>query len=459
MELFFQSGTAACGRESDGVRNRVWNGRIFGVGMGFDRIARALGIQEDQLARALPFFGVYTLLFVALTMADAIAVTLLASRIGASALPQWYSLTAIANLVLIGAYLTRAARTDSGLVFGWILGTVATLWMLAWAAAQLHDGIIPLGMLFVTREVALTMILMHFGTFLQDYFVRNELNRILPVIYAGGRVGGILGGIVVGSLAPRWGTVNLVLITVALVLVAWVAVQRIYRTTAHRDEPDDPPLACPSSGDPAPSRMTSTRRFLYQVGTVPLLGWLTISTLCFVGCRWFMAYQYTAYFEVHFQDEAELAVFLGRYTQVALGISLLLQLFLVNRLVGWLGVSTTHLLYSLAMMGGLLGNALAAGLPMAVASRFIEAELRFGLRNPVHQMMANRFGRSMRILIRGWTLGLLIPIGTLIASAAIASLLKLSGAAAVGIVGTLLGLAYVLAAVYVGRAYQQHREP
>ena len=64
----------------------------------------------------------------------------------------------------------------------------------------------------------------------------------------------------------------------------------------------------------------------------------------------------------------------------------------------------------------------------------------------------------MRILIRGWTLGLLIPIGTLIASAAIAGLLKLGGATAVGIVGTVLGLAYVLAAVYVGRAYQQHRE-
>jgi hypothetical protein len=30
-----------------------------------------------------------------------------------------------------------------------------------------------------------------------------------------------------------------VLITVALVLAAWVAVQWIYRTTAHRDEPDD----------------------------------------------------------------------------------------------------------------------------------------------------------------------------------------------------------------------------
>lgn len=427
--------------------------------MGFDRIARALGIHQDQLVRALPFFGVYTLLFVALTMADAISVTLLASRIGASALPKWYSLTAIANLVLIGAYLTRAARTDSGLVFGWILGTVAALWAIAWAAAQVHDGLVPLGMLFVTREVALTMILMHFGTFLQDYFVRNELNRILPVIYAGGRVGGILGGVLVGSLAPRWGTVHLVLVTVVLVLVAWIAVQRIYQTIAPCDEPDDPPLTEPSETASAPSPINSTGRFLYQVATVPLLGWLTISTLCFVGCRWFMAYQYTAYFEVHFQDEAELAVFLGRYTQVALGVSLLLQLFLVNRLVGWLGVSTTHLLYSLAMMGGLVGNTVAAGLPLAVASRFIEAELRFGLRNPVHQMMANRFGRTMRILIRGWTLGLLIPIGTLIASAAIAVLLSLGGAPAVGIVGTLLGLAYVLAAVYVGRAYQQHQGP
>ncbi len=76
-------------------------------------------------------------------------------------------------------------------------------------------------MLFVTREIALTMVLMHFGTFLQDYFLRSELNRLLPIIYAGGRVGGILGGGMLGWLAQRIGTVQLVPVVVLLLLAAW----------------------------------------------------------------------------------------------------------------------------------------------------------------------------------------------------------------------------------------------
>jgi ATP/ADP translocase len=359
------------------------------------------------------------------------------------------------------------------------------MFLAAWLVYSRWGGAAPLGTLFVTREIALTMVLMHFGTFLQDYFLRSELNRILPVIYAGGRVGGIIGGGALGWFAERIGTVNLVPGVVALLLVSWGTIIWISLAIRPRDEDAEElqPFADLSGrsmsdastqmrlsdadgsapqphqpGESQPSLVTCIQRFLNRVVTCPLLGWLTVATLLFIICRWFLAYQYTAFFEGHFDDDVELARFLGRYTQIALLISLFLQLFVINRLVSWLGVSSTHLLYSVLVTGGLIGNVLASSLPVAVASRFLESELRFGLRNPVNQMMVNRFAKRIRIVVRGWSLGWLIPIGTLVASGLIAALLRLGGPLAVAVVGLPVGICFVLSAIRVGRAYDRFEQ-
>lgn len=420
-------------------------------------IHRLLGLEPGELLRAAPFFAVYLLLFTALTIADGVAVSLFASRIGADRLPAWYSATAVLSLVMIGIYLTQVTRHSGGRVFGWILGGIAAIFITAWITYRLYGGTTPLGMLFITREIALTMVLMHFGTFLQDYFLRSELNRLLPIIYAGGRVGGIIGGGLLGWLAQRIGTVQLVPVVVLLLLAAWAGIFRIGRTVSPREEHEGEPTIAPETTNEIESRGLAINRFLGHLRTCPLLGWLTATTLLFIGCRWFLAYQYTSSFEVQFDNDIELAGFLGRYTQVALGISLFLQLFVVNRMVGRLGVSTTHTIYSVLVMGGLLGNLLVTGLPIAMASRFLESELRFGLRNPVNQMMVNRFTKKMRIAVRGWSLGWLIPTGTLIASAMIASLIRTGGSVAVGTVGLLLGIAFVISAIGVGKAYDNFK--
>ena len=445
-------------------------------------LATVLSVEADQLTRATPFFSVYLCLFAALTMADAIAVTLFASRVGAAALPLWYSITAVCSLLVVSIYLVWATVVDSSRLFSWILCLIATVWMLAWGGQVWLPGPIPAGIMFVSREMAQTLVLMHFGTFLQDYFLRSELNRILPVIYAGGRVGGIAGGACITVLAERLGTANLILIAVGLVSLAWIGILLIRRLIHQQDEletenriaanavsstemanaansadsADSARVAASTSADTG----TFTYRMIHftqQVISIPLLKWLTVGTLCFVGCRWILAYQYTATFETEFADEAALARFLGFYTQIALAVSLLMQLLLVNRIVNWIGVANTHWVYSFIVLSGLAGNLLWIGLPIAVASRFIEAELRFGLRNPVNQMLINRFSKKMRIVVRGWSLGFLIPVGTLMVSGVIYWLLNWQGTWAVAVAGVLVGVAYLVSSWKIGQAYQNHK--
>jgi len=428
-------------------------------------LARCLSVTPEQLQRAGPFFGVYLLLFAAMTTADAVAISLFASRAGAAALPKWYAITAVCSLVLISVYLLYATRVDGGRLFGVILAGMTIAWSASWAGQTYYPGPWPLGLLFVSREISQTMVLMHFGTYLQDFFFRSELNRVLPLIYAGGRVGGIAAGALVSGLAQPLGTANLLLLAVGLILLAWMAIRWIARHRVFCEEEgvtligEGPEHAAAAWPDRQPALNARVTGFLAQVVRQPLLRWLTITTLCFVACRWWLVYQYTAMFEAGFADEDALTQYLGRYTQVALGLSLILQLFLVVRLVIWQGVPRTHTIYSGLVCGGLIGNILFTGIPMATLSRFVESELRFGLRNPVNQMLVSRFDKQTRIAVRGWSMGWLIPLGTLLVSILISLLVGMERSHWIPAFGIVLGLCYLASALRLGPAYQRFDEP
>jgi hypothetical protein len=439
-------------------------------------IAKILQLTPQQTNQATPFFLLYLALFASITIADAVSITLFASRIGANQLPVWYGATAILNFCMMSWYLTQVRKAGSDAIFIQILGMLATLLLFGWGTYRMYGGGLPLGILFMTKEVATTLILMHFGTFLQDYFVRTELNRLLPVIYAGGRVGGIVGGGIVSSTASPLGTENLILLSVLLIVSSGLAIRTIVLLIPTCDDPEGPSLPttknrlksktsdsnlqnCSSVAqtDDRNSLKVRVLGFLRQVLKTPLLRWITITTLTFIGCRWFLAYQYTAFFESYFDDERQLMTYLGRYTQIALTLSLILQLVLLNRLIDWLGIKSTHVLYSVLVFTGLLGNMAFPSLAMATASRFFETELRFGLRNPINQMMVNRFPKKMRISVRAWSLGWLIPIGTITSSAAIGWLILSGSSLFLAIASAMSGIAFIFSAIRVGDAYNRFK--
>ena len=139
------------------------------------------------------------------------------------------------------------------------------------------------------------------------------------------------------------------------------------------------------------------------------------------------------------EQASEFAAFIGRYTQWALVLALAVQLFAVNRLVGVLGVGGSYLLLA-AVVGAAAGVAvLPMTLGLAVFCRLVETELRYGVRNPLMQLVTNTFSKPLRVRVRAWTMGVLTPAGTLAASALLGALARGGAAGWVGWVG--LGVA------------------
>jgi hypothetical protein len=417
-------------------------------------LSRLLYLQPGQLRRAWPFFVLYFVLFAALTLADGLSLALVVARSGAGQLPRLQAISAFFVMLAVGGYLHAANRLQSERIFLGILGGPMILFVSI--GIGLACGVLEspgMGLLFLGREVLFVLVLLHFGAYLQDYFLRAELDRVMPVIYAGGRVGGIAGGALLEHGSRQAAPSLLLFLVAALLAAGMVGIKLIHLGAAKVEEPDET-----VTGDPAPclaSAGNSPRGFLALLWRSPLLFWITISTAALFFCRSGLTLQCSLCFEKEFAGDAGLAQFLGRYSQIALAASLLLQLGVVGRLVAWLGLRGAQLVYAAMIAAAALSGWGEMTLAAAVFARFVEGELRYGLRNPLAQMTVNRFPKPIRTQVRAWSLGFLIPAATLAASLGLELLMRYGSLRGVAILTIAASLAYLAASVGLGSSVQR----
>ena len=406
---------------------------------------KILFLEETDLSRAMPFFLFYLLLFTMLSLGDGMSITLFVKRVGADQLPNYYWITALLNFALIVVYMALAGVWSNAKLFHWIVFGSIFSFLVAWITVMLFPiDVRAFGLFFISRELSFTLVTMHLGNFVQDYFSRSDLNRVLPFIFSGGRLGGIIGGSLLALLSRSFAVLNLVWVYIVLGAFAWLILCFIQKShVLHTEASQD--VQSTAARKAHPERLIATslpNRYLEIIRLLKssrLLQWLTVTSLFFIVCRWVLNYQYSHYFQAHFANENQLAELMGWYTAIALSVALIIQLTLVNRMVRYLGLSLTHAVYSLVLLFTMGLNVFPMSLNGALFSRFVETELRNGLRNPIMMLMTNTFERSMRPQARAWLMGVIIPIATILSS------LLLQGGYSVSYLGLTMGLGYVVA--------------
>jgi hypothetical protein len=414
-------------------------------------LERLFAVRDVDPRRTIAFGLLYFAIFSALTLLDGVAVSLFIKRVGAESLPQYFGVIAVANLIAVGLYVLFAERFSSvrvfvGLAAGLSLSCLGAWWCLG---DEGSGGRAFYGSLYAAREVFQALFLLHFGTFLQRFFTRKQLHQVMPLVYAGGRVGGMVGGAVLTHAGASLGLVNLLLVGAVVALwVAGGAVALSLRFRPAEDARDDEAATALRGGVGGTAQeldrraRASFRGFLDALRRSPLLLWHSLSAVAYIGCRYVLAFQYSSYFETHFASEVELAAFLGVYAQLALGLSLLLQLLVVARLVRWIGLRGSQFGYATFVVAALALNAVHPSLVVAVFGRFVEQELRLGLRNPTNQLVLNFLSRPLRVRMRCWNAGVVTPIATMATSVALGFASAASWPLAVPVFGVGIGFAY-----------------
>jgi ATP/ADP translocase len=423
-----------------------------------DRLAAWLNLRPAELGTVVYFWLFYGVLVMMLQWGESLSVSLFLKRVGVEQLPVLYMVVAVLNVVCSTLYTFVADRMSNRQIFVGILALSGGSFLLASLLSQWTLHPLVFALFFIVRDVSFTMLILHFGLYIRDFYNSADSERMFPVIYASGRVGGLAAGVLIGTLSPLVGTLPL---TYLYPLLSLVAIGLLYHLEARFPPQEKAASPAPKTTASLWSPQAGWRNFmegLRFVKTSQLLITMSIATALFVVLRYFLNLQYSTYFNETFPNEDQLTQFLGYFSTVALLIAMLVQLVATSRLVKRWGVGMVNLLFSGVMAAAAWGMWLFPGLPTAMGARFVETELRMCLRNPVMNMFYNAVPDAMRARARAFTFGMVLPPATLLAGALLYGLEGSRNLSILAVLGALLGLCFVYFSWRQAVAYRTSKE-
>jgi len=229
---------------------------------------------------------------------------------------------------------------------------------------------------YILVEIYSVVMIGIFWTYTNDIVTTAESNALYGVIGLGGVLGGVAGGAFVDLFARRMGSVNLLLVCAALVVVS-AALASLTEATlkpAHRPLPAeiDHPLAEAVEG----AREVLRSRYLVLLVAI-VVAYEFTATLTDFGVN--------VIFERAYPDEADLTQMYGRLGWIVSGTAIFGQLALVPLLLPWKRAAL--MLSPLVMLGGALGALLLPGVAMAMVLSAADRGLNYSLQQSTKESL------------------------------------------------------------------------
>ncbi len=346
--------------------------------------------------------------------------------------------------LLIIIMLITALVIVVGLVFLGVGLTTAAYWILFLLIFALDD-----------------VISVHWFTYVNDFYDTQSAKRIIPILITAIGVANIAAGLTVPILNkfPFAIIILMWLGTILIIaLIAWLMPYLLKegKTTGLQPVYNSNEAAPTTPGKTTVPYLDSLREGFYYVIRSNYLRWLAISTLVLTALFTLLKYQIGAMLLAEFETEVGISNFTSQLTWIANVVMLFVQLFLLNRLIGQIGVGNANLIFpvgTLAVCAGLVftpDNKATIGLTYLTYSKFYST---FGY--PIESLLFNAVPLRMKARARAFISGLLVPVGVGIGGLI---LLALQFSLALWLLSALimtLAVAYVVSAWVIRRQYSK----
>jgi AAA family ATP:ADP antiporter len=326
------------------------------------------------------FFFVLSSYFILRPIRDAVAVTT-----GVTRLPWLFAGTLIVMLIANPLFSSLVVRfpvrrfvpityqffVANLLVFFFIMRTTAT---------QQSLGPYWVGIVFyLWTSVYNLFITSVFWCLMADVFRSEQAKRLFGFIGVGGTLGSITGSAVTAMLAPRLGTVNLLLVSVALLESAAIIVSRFPAAASDASRQPSPTDDRPIGGT-VWAGITSLMRSPYLLGIGGFQILFTIgSTLLY--------FEQTDIVGRYFTGAAERTAVLARIEFAVQTLTVLTQILLTGRVIRWLGIAATLALLPAMTVVGFTALGAAPVLATLVVFIVLRRGTNFGLTNPAVEVL------------------------------------------------------------------------
>jgi AAA family ATP:ADP antiporter len=293
-------------------------------------LRKAFDIREGESLRAFLMQLNIFLLISTLLIVKPTVNALFLSRIGVEKLPIVFVLVAIVAVVVVSLYSRLLSRQALGKIVIWtlvtsILALITFGLLLRW---NFLDGwILYVCYIFVAIFALLTT--SQFWILANLVFNVREAKRLFGFIGAGAIAGGIFGGYLTSILAPLIGSENLFFVCAALLTACIPIVRNVWTRVIDTQTFFQRRKQGALKISEHPLRLIRNSRHLTYMASITGIS-VVVAKL--------VDYQYSDIASAAIPDPDDLAAFFGFWYSNLSVVSLLIQLFVTSRIVGFLGV-------------------------------------------------------------------------------------------------------------------------
>ena len=418
---------------------------------------KLFNIRPAEWPRLALLFLMYLVVLTGINWGEPIVEAAFLEQVGVQFLPWAFVVNAAFSILSIAIYTAFADRVDNTILLLVILGLsmVGVIIGLALLGRGLVTLTYPL-LYFVLNVPLLDIFNVHWATYVNGFYDTQSAKRIIPVLASGARISGIVAGLTLPLLNRYLTPGGIILIWLGSLavtaLLAWLmpALLKDEAVPAGQISPDQ------LVGDSrrSASYLDNVREGFRFVSQSPFLRWLAVSTLLIFILFPLLNYQALQIFQAKLQTTANISNFIAMLNGLGNLIALPIQLFLLNRLIGRIGLGNASLIFplgTLAVSGALVAsqNLLTGALAYVNRTTF-----RTTFRNPIDSLLYNAVPLRLKGRARAFIGGLVVPIGALIGGALLL-IPVIPTTWLLGAIIAILAVAYPVSAWITRRQYSQ----
>jgi HEAT repeat protein/ATP/ADP translocase len=379
---------------------------------------KLFNIQPDEWPRLLLLYIMNFVVLVGLYWGDMIVEAAFLRQVGLEFLPLAIVGNAICSVIAIIFYTAFADRVANNKLLIAILaigvaGIAISLVFLGWGMV-----IIAYPLLYLIIHIPLRAILnVHWATYVNGFYDTRAAKRIIPVLGSAVRIAGIVSGLTMPILNRLLSPGGIIIIwltaTVATALLVWLMP---YIVGDRQPKADDQPttLKAQSSAFNLQSSLDNVREGYRYVSQSLFLRWIALATLLMMVLLAFIDYQTGKVLLAELNTIENISNFTGLLNGLSNLIALPFQLFLLSRMIGWVGLNNAALLFPVSTLVTCGGLIFVPGIFTAALGNLDRTTFRTTFRNPVDSLLYNAVPLRVKGRSRAFIGGLVMPIGSLV---------------------------------------------
>lgn len=337
----------------------------------FTLLAKYYDIRSGEGKRTGLMFAYIFSIIAFILITKSVSTSLFLNHVGIKYLPYVYILVAVFSIAVISIYnkLTRFFNLPTIILYTNIFSIFSIL--LFWLFLTVHYQTKWFFYLFYIWVTIFSLIAVTQFWLLANYvFNAREAKRLFGFLGIGAIVGGIFGGYVTNVLAPIIHLDNMLLLGALFLVVGIFLVDTTFRKAVHID------FKIKTVSSRSAQKHEAKENPLKLVTDSALLSSVMLLIIISIFTASLVDYQFNAFASDTIKDPNKLAAFLGFWLSTLSVVSLLIQVFLTQKVITLFGVLPLLVTLPVGILIGAFGVIIAPGIVTAVLLKLASGSLK-----------------------------------------------------------------------------------